>query len=382
MPSAILYGFISAGLLQKFIFEWEPLAAEGTSQNANDQALSAGLAHIRNAMNIPGQAKLAAELVAQMTGYDRVMIYQFHPDWSGEVIAEVRRPQAEPFLGLRYPASDIPPQARQLYTETLLRVLVDVHGTPSGILSLPGDSIPLDLTLSQLRAVSHYHIEYLKNLKVGATTTASLLCNGALWGLLACHHERRKAVTPSQRKAISEIAQMLSGSIETAISRTRRLSTLRLSACEKTLKAIVTAPATALNAILFGPERLRNLLHICGSAAWSAQSLLRMGDTPSPQELEIYAAHVLQAGEDVIAIDSRADLVAALGSSPRNSSLAGVIAIVVSRQPALILFGFRLEAIREVIWGGDINQPVLRDEQTGALQSTPLFCTIQAEHFG
>ena len=171
----------------------------------------------------------------------------------------------------------------------------------------------------------------------------------------------------SQRKAISEIAQTLSGSIETAISRTRRLSTLRLSACEKNLKAIVTAPAAALNTILFGPEHLHNLLHICGSAVWSAQSLLRMGDTPSPQELEIYAARVLQAGEDIVAMDSRADLIAAIGSSPRNSSLAGVIAIIVSRQPALILFGFRLEAIREVIWGGDINQPVLRDEQTGVL---------------
>jgi light-regulated signal transduction histidine kinase (bacteriophytochrome)/ActR/RegA family two-component response regulator len=366
----------------KFIFEWEPLTVESVAQDANDHALSAGLALIHNAVNIPGQAKLAAELVAQMTGYDRVMIYQFHPDWSGEVIAEVRRPQAEPFLGLRYPASDIPPQARQLYTVTLLRVLVDVYGTPSGILSLPGDSIPLDLTLSQLRAVSHFHIEYLKNLKVAATTTASLLCNGALWGLIACHQERRKALTPSQRKAISEIAQVLSGSIETAISRTRRLSTQRLTAREKALEAIVTGPANALNTILFGSERLHNLLHICGSAVWSAQTLLRMGDAPSPQELEVYAARVLQAGEDVVAIDSRADLIAALGSSPRNSSLAGVIAIVVSREPALILFGFRLEAIREVIWGGDINQPVLRNEQTGALSPRRSFAQYKQSILG
>jgi light-regulated signal transduction histidine kinase (bacteriophytochrome)/ActR/RegA family two-component response regulator len=366
----------------KFIFEWEPLAIESASQDASDQALAAGLAHIRNALNIPGQAKLAVELAAQVTGYDRVMIYQFHPDWSGEVIAEVRRPQAEPFLGLRYPASDIPPQARQLYTETLLRVLVDVYSAPIPILSLPDHSIPLDLTFSQLRAVSPFHIEYLKNMKVGATANASLRCNGALWGLIACHHGRRKTVTPTQWRAISEIAQVLSAGIETAISRTRRLASQRLSARAKTLEALVTSPANALNAMLFGPERLRNLLHICGSAVWSPQRLLRMGDTPSPQELEVYAARVLQGGEDVIAVDSRADLIAALGSSPRNSSLAGVIAIVVSRQPALILFGFRLEAIREVIWGGDIKQPVLRNERTGALSPRRSFAHYKQSILG
>lgn len=351
----------------KYIFEWEPLGAQNASQDADEQALLAGLAQIRSALNVYKGAKLTVELAAQLTGYDRVMVYQFHPDWSGEVIAEVRRSQAEPFLGLHYPASDIPPQARQLYTENLLRVLVDVYGTPVGILSLPGDSGALDLTLSQLRAMSPYHIEYLKNMKVGATTTASLICNGALWGLVAFQQDRRKTVSPPQKRAISEIAQTLSSSIETALSRTRQLSLQRLSAREKTLTAIVAGPGNALNAVLFGPVRLRSILHISGSAVWSAQSLLRMGDAPSPQELEVYASHLLQGEEDVVAIDSRAGLIAALGTPPRNSSLAGLIAIVVCRQPALILFGFRLEAIREVIWGGDINKPVLRNEQTGAL---------------
>jgi light-regulated signal transduction histidine kinase (bacteriophytochrome)/ActR/RegA family two-component response regulator len=351
----------------QYIFEWEPLTPTTASQVAGEEALAAGLVQIRSAGNIHRQTQLAAELASQLTGFDRVMIYQFHPDWSGEVIAEVRHSQAEPYLGLRYPASDIPPQARQLYTETLLRVLVDVYATPVRVLGLPGDSVPLDLTLSRLRAMSPYHIEYLKNMKVGATASASLLCGGALWGLLACHQGRRKAVVPSESNALAEIAQALSAAVDTTVSRARQRSVQRLETRLRTLEASVASPSIALTTILFGPERLRNLLHTCGCAVWSATALVRMGETPSAPELELYAARLLSGGNDIVAIDSREDLIARLGLVPWNPSLVGLIAIVLSRQPALVLFGFRLEVIREVVWGGDINQPVLRNEQTGAL---------------
>ncbi len=366
----------------KYIFEWEPLGTERAAPDNREQTLAAGLAEIRAIANIHPQTKLAAELVAELTGYDRVMIYQFHPGWSGEVIAEVRHSQAEPFLGLHYPASDIPAQARLLYTETLLRVLVDVYGTPVGILSLPGDSIPLDLTFSQLRSPSRFHIEYLKNMKVGATTTASLICNGALWGLIACHHDRRKSLPPSQRKALGEIAQTLRVGIETAIARGRRLSVQRLNARETALQAAIAVPENALNALLFGTERVRNLLHSCGTAIWSPKTSLRMGDTPAVLELEAHAASVLRAGEDIVAIESRSDLIAALGPTPSCPALAGLIAIVVSRHPPLLLFSFRLEAIREVIWGGDINNPVLRDEQTGAISPRRSFAHYKQNTLG
>ncbi len=362
------------------IFEWEPFAAERPSPDANQ--LATGLGRMCEAANIHRQAKLAADLAAQLTGFDRVMIYQFLPDWSGEVIAEVRQPSAEPFLGLRYPASDIPPQARKLYAETLLRVLVDVYGTPVGILALSGDSAPLDLTLCQLRAMSPYHIEYLKNMKVGATATVSLLCEGKLWGLIACHHSRRRVVVPSERKALSEIAQTLSAGFEAAAAHARQRSAQRLNVRLQNLEATVTSPSVALSAILFGPERLRNLLHACGTAVWSAVGLLRMGETPSPAELEACASRLLSGAEDVVAIDSRAGLIPRLGLAPLDASPPGIIALVVSRQPAMILFGFRPEVIREVIWGGDINHPVLRDEVTGALSPRRSFAQYKQNVLG
>jgi len=185
--------------------------------------------------------------------------------------------------------------------------------------------------------------------------------------MIACHHDRHKAPDLQQRKALSEISLTLSQSIGNALSRSRRLSAARVKAREVALRAALPDPAAVLPGILFGPERLRNLLHCCGTAVWSAHGLIRMGDAPAANELEGYAARLLAGTEDIVALDSRVALVARLGLAPQNPSLAGLIAIVVSREVGLILFGFRLEVIREILWGGDINQPVLHDEQTGAV---------------
>jgi len=352
----------------QYILEWERLAESNADSQNSQETLFTGLAQIASQPHIPRQAQLAAELTARLTGFDRVMVYRFHPDWSGEVIAEVRQPHAEPYLGIRYPASDIPPQARQLYLENLLRIIVDVYGTPVRILSPARASLPLDLTYSQLRAVSPYHIQYLKNLRVGATATASLIVNGALWGLVACHHDRRKASSHANKEALAAIAKAFSNSIDKTSSRTRQISATRLkTTAQKLQSAIADDLSAVLPEMVFGSERLRNLLHCCGIAVWSANRVLRMGDAPAAQELASYASQLLSGDNEVVAIDSRADLASRLGLAPQNPSLAGLIAIIVSRDPALILFGFRLESIREIIWGGDITQPVLRDEQTGAL---------------
>ena len=123
------------------------------------------------------------------------MIYRFDDEYNGEVVAEARRPELNPFLGLHYPSTDIPPQARALYEQSWLRLISDVGYTPAPIVpgpdEDPGD--PLDLTHSILRSVSPIHIEYLRNMGVAASMSISLLRDGRLWGLIACHHYARPA---------------------------------------------------------------------------------------------------------------------------------------------------------------------------------------------
>jgi len=366
----------------RYIFEWEQLPGMESRTNTVDELLAAGLPQISRATSVLRQTKAAAELSQQVSGFARVMIYQFQPDWSGEVIAEVRQQRAEPFLGLRYPASDIPPQARKLYTETLLRTLVDVYATPLGILSAASETEPLDLAFSQLRALSPYHIEYLKNMKVGATASASLISNGELWGLIACHHERRKGLTHAQKRALEEIARTLSGTIENTGIQAKRLAGKRVAVREKTLRANISGPRTALSQILFGPERLRNMIHGSGTALWTAKGVLRMGDSPALGEIALFAERLLAGGEDQVIIESRDEMVTRLGFAPKNTALAGMIALIVSRHPALLIFGFRLEAIREITWGGDINEPVLRNEETGAVSPRRSFAQYKQSIVG
>ncbi|TDE12858.1 ATP-binding protein [Dyadobacter psychrotolerans] len=139
-----------------------------------------------------------ADQTRNITGYDRVMIYRFDAEYNGEVIAESKREDLESFSGQKYPHTDIPAQARELYIKNQLRMIADINYQPVPILTLNSvgdkDNKSLDLSLSILRSVSPIHVEYLKNMGVGATLTISLLQNNKLWGLIACHHYSPKVL--------------------------------------------------------------------------------------------------------------------------------------------------------------------------------------------
>src|SRR5690554_4188426 len=144
----------------------------------------------------------AAEQVRLLTGYDRVMVYRFRHDDSGEVVAESRDEAMPSYMGLRYPASDIPPQARRLYLHNRIRVIPDARYVPVPI--LPGRSAggqPLDLSQLSLRSVSPVHLEYLANMGVAASMSVSIVAGGRLWGLIACHHRQVRHVPPGVRAA-------------------------------------------------------------------------------------------------------------------------------------------------------------------------------------
>ncbi|WP_172822765.1 EAL domain-containing protein [Paramagnetospirillum marisnigri] len=134
--------------------------------------------------------------VRLLTGYDRVMMYQFDTNWDGVVIAESKVDGVDSYLGNRFPASDIPAQARDLYTRNLVRLIADVDSEPVAVepMLIPATGEPLDMTYSALRALSPVHLEYLRNMQVRATLTISLIQNSRLWGLIACHHTTPKYI--------------------------------------------------------------------------------------------------------------------------------------------------------------------------------------------
>lgn len=157
-----------------------------------------------------------AQQVRKIIGYERVMVYKFHEDGHGEVVAEAKSDSFESWLGLHYPASDIPKQARELYKINLVRLIADVNSTPSALLTHHtegGKALPLDLTYSTLRAVSPIHIQYLKNMGVASSFSVSILDGDKLWGLIACHNYTPRFINYRERESAKLVGQVLSSAI-------------------------------------------------------------------------------------------------------------------------------------------------------------------------
>ncbi|MFZ5657368.1 MAG: GAF domain-containing protein [Pseudomonadota bacterium] len=151
---------------------------------------------------------VCARQVRALTGFDRVMVYRFLQDDSGEVVAEARAPHADTYLGLRFPAFDIPPQARRLYLLNRIRAIPDARYVPVPLVSR--DATPLDLSLHSLRSVAPVHLQYLANMGVAASLSVSIVCGDRLWGLVACHHGSPLFLDPGTRSALELFGRFLS----------------------------------------------------------------------------------------------------------------------------------------------------------------------------
>ncbi|MCH5717054.1 GAF domain-containing protein [Niabella hibiscisoli] len=149
----------------------------------------------------------AVSEIKRITGFERVMVYQFHTDGSGQVVAEAIDGDLEPFMGLRYPETDIPRQARELYKKIIISAWCTKPGSNAAYhFVYPA---PLDLTYSVLRAVSPTHIEYLKNMGVTSSYSVSIMDDNALWGLVSCHHSTPKIIDYKVRQATLLIAKVM-----------------------------------------------------------------------------------------------------------------------------------------------------------------------------
>lgn len=151
------------------------------------------------------------EAVESLTGYDRIMVYQFDEQWHGTVVSEKRREEVESFLGHRFPATDIPPQVRALYGINPVRSIPNAGAPAVALLAREGnEDVPLDMGPGYLRASSPVHLQYLANMGVGASLSVAIQSTEGLWGLLACHHAAPKSLSPHIRDSLLALVQMAS----------------------------------------------------------------------------------------------------------------------------------------------------------------------------
>lgn len=315
------------------------------------------LARIRKTSGMIELAQEGARQLKVLTGFDRIMVYRFHPDGSGEVIAEVASTGLEPFLGLHYPASDIPRQARQLYQRNWLRIIADINAKPAALESTTTHSAGLlDLSMSVLRAVSPIHIEYLRNMGVAASMSVSILREGKLWGLFACHHYSPHHLSFEKRTAAELFGQMYSWLLEARERENDIGYETRAHQIQERLIERAASQAHSKRAIIDFIGEYRKMIDCDGIALWSDDEITLDGETPTESEVQDLIGFINRTSPGRICASAEIAKVYAAGESFRDRA-AGFLAIPISRAPGDCLVFFRREVLRSVKWAGDPNKP-------------------------
>lgn len=311
----------------------------------------------RQASTLDELCDIAARQMRRLTGFDRVKVYRFDETGAGEVVAEARGDNIDSFLGLHFPASDIPKQARKLYTQNLLRIIADIDAAPVPIHpALDADGGPLDLTPSGLRAVSPIHIEYLRNMGVKASMSVSIMRGGRLWGLFACHHYAPLNLPYVTRTASELFGEFFSGLLEQMEIRT----TLAQHETATRLHDDLTAQVAHGGALLANFDRfadlIRQVIPFDGIVGYVAGEYVSLGQTPTQAQFLDLARFLNTTGNG--ACWSTHQLAQVYPPAQVfGDKVCGLLAVPVSRVPRDFLVLFRREYAHEVLWAGDPGAP-------------------------
>ncbi|RAI58806.1 ATP-binding protein [Roseicella frigidaeris] len=301
-------------------------------------------------------AGMAAATVRRITGFDRVLIYRFEENWDGVVLAEDGSGRLPAYLGLRFPASDIPAQARRLYEANPQRLIADVDYTPVSI-HPAREGPPLDLTQAGLRSVSPVHREYMRNMGTPASMSVSVLRgDGRLWGLISCHHAEPRQPTVAARNICDLIGQIFAVRVAAREETAHAEARARLRELEGRLLARMATATHIAEGLLADPDDLLGLASASGAAVLADQGCTLVGRTPTEAEVRRIGAWIAGRGqEEVFATAALGTMLP--GAEAFADTASGVLAVSISRlHPSFVLW-FRPEVVSTVQWGGDPRKP-------------------------
>ncbi|MGK5173371.1 SpoIIE family protein phosphatase [Geodermatophilus sp. CPCC 205761] len=332
------------------------------------QAVRGTVGELNRASTLQELYDITAHAVRQLTGFDRVMVYRYDADHNGEVVAEAKAPGLNAFLGLHYPASDIPAQARALYEKNWIRLISDVDYVPARLwpAAWPASGHPLDLTYSTLRSVSPIHVEYLQNMGVRASMSISLLRDDRLWGLIACHHYTGPHAPPYATRAAAEfLGSTLSLRLVDRAEEDEVHRALRVRSTLAWLTAATLDEDRPLVDTLLGSPDLLDLLPADG-VVLSLQRHSGSRGAPLPEgAAEAVAAWAAAQDEDVVATDSLPRSAPGLDADPA----CGVL--VVPLPDGQFVLWHRAEAVRTVDWGGDPHNKAIAEREGDEVRLSP-----------
>lgn len=324
------------------------------------QNLEGSLRKILETASLTELCTEAATIFKDLIGFDRIMIYRFDEEGHGEVFAERREEHLEPFLGNRYPASDIPQIARRLYERNRVRVLADVDYEPvplePGLSPLTGRD--LDMSLCNLRSMSPIHIQYLQNMGVNATLVASLMVAGRLWGLIACHHYSPRRVPYETRAVVELLAETVATRLAALESFVQAEAELMVQRLEQRLIEAISRDGDWKSALFEHSRSLLQPLDAGGAALLFEGEVRTTGEVPGTHELRSIGGW-LDKQETKGQISTTSLGLEAPDFAALTPVASGVLAMPLSSVPGEYLIWFRPERIRTVTWGGNPFKPVI-----------------------
>ena len=337
------------------------------------------LAALQSAKGVEACCQTAAAQVRAAIGFSRVMVYQFLHDGSGKVMAEDKKDGLDSFLGLHYPASDVPEQARALYRRNWLRLIPDIDYTPSPLVpAVIGDTgALLDMSHCALRSISPIHLEYLRNMGVSATMAISIMIGNKLWGIIACHNDSARHVAADLRLACELFGQLFSLQLDAKIEMVtaqRRMVHQHIHAALANSLPLAQDIAAEL---VTGKVKLLDLISAGGVAVWMGGKLHTLGETPPTgfiAELVVWLNSLAQPVVDTFQLGALFQ-----PALLQTATACGVLAVSLSRRPNDYVIWFRPEVVRTITWAGDPNKAVEMGQHGDRLTPRKSFAAWQDE---
>ncbi len=303
-----------------------------------------------------------AQEVKKITGFDRVMVYRFDNNNDGEVIAEAKEDFVEPYLGLKYPASDIPSQARVLYLKNKTRILADVSSTSARIIPVLAKDTkkPLDLTHSVARGLSPIHLEYLQNMGVRATMSISIILDDRLWGLIACHHYTPKFLDYAIRFTCQFMTQIFSGHLALEAANLFRTSVLKTNLTRAKLFESMSDDYNVFDGLTGQDQTVMHLIDCDGAVVITEHQVSLLGTTPTEEEVK-ELCEWLDDKTDTLVFETNSLTKLYEPAKKYKEKAAGILVIKFALNPNEFIIWFRPEVTQEVYWGGNPNKAILKN---------------------
>ncbi len=334
------------------VLECEPAPPSGGLQRPIDGLVRRVLPALQRAASLQALADLAVAEARRLTGFGRALLYRFDAQGHGEVLAESAAPGYHSYLGHRFPASDVPAQARALYLASHVRLIADAHYVPVPLEAYaPGwDPAALDLGQAGLRSVSPVHLEYMRNMGTRASLSVSIVIEGRLWGMLSCHDHAARPLPHEVRAACEHLGRLLA--LKIAARQERDEVAARLEARQHVLELVAQlADSDATLQRLVGEPAMLRLGRASGVAVVLDDRCWSAGEVPALPVLQALGGWVAGRSEPVWATDRLAhDWPGAAG---QGELPAGLLAVSISQVHRHVVLWFRPEVVRSVQWAGD-----------------------------